>query len=134
MLRVPTYLAPSAIAGFGVFAAQAIPQGALLWELVEGVDVRLSPEQLKALPEALAQRLREYLYLDAGGFYVLCGDNARFINHAEDPNCEERPGPSPEAGTVTYARRDIQPGEELTNDYRSFDVESRQLGLGFEPS
>ena len=32
MLCVPTYLAPSAIEGFGLFAARPIPAGTVVWE------------------------------------------------------------------------------------------------------
>ena len=39
------------------------------------------------------------------------------MNHQDDPNCDDtRPG-------LTIARRDIQAHEELTCDYRVFDLE-----------
>jgi hypothetical protein len=42
------------------------------------------------------------------------GNNARWINHACEPNCEAQE----EDGRVfIYALRDIQPGEELNYDY-----------------
>lgn len=53
---------------------------------------------------------------------VLCGDNARFMNHSFEPNCDDRTG-------VTFALRDILAGEELTCDYRVFDLESANDGL-----
>ena len=57
--------------------------------------------------------------------YVLCGDNAKSMNHADEPNCED-----PE-GEYTLTRRLVRAGEELTCDYRSFDLESRESGLGY---
>ncbi|HSM59392.1 MAG TPA: SET domain-containing protein, partial [Longimicrobiales bacterium] len=49
-------------------------------------------------------------------------DNAKFMNHAIDPNCAD-----PE-GEYTVTRRHVRAGEELTCDYRSFDLESRVNG------
>ncbi len=122
MLRVPTIVKPSPIAGMGLFAGTDIEEGTVVWEYREGVDCRLEPEQVQAMPEPYQSRLRHYLYLDESGVYVLCGDNAKFMNHQDEPNCED-----PE-GEHTITRRFIRAGEELTCDYRSFDMESRELG------
>ncbi len=50
---------------------------------------------------------------------MLCGDDARFFNHSDTPNCFDFPD---ERGGTTVAARDIDPGEELTSDYASFDA------------
>ncbi len=126
MLRVPTYVAHSPIAGMGVFAATDIPEGTVIWAFEEGVDWRLHPEEFNEFPEPYRSRLRHYIYLDDTGHYVLCGDNTRFMNHSDEPNCEEPPG------AFTVACRNIKAGEELTCDYRTFDRESREMGLDFE--
>lgn len=55
------------------------------------------------------------------GLYVLCGDDARFFNHSEDPNCFDFY--SDEEQDLTAARRDIRTGEELTCDYALFDLD-----------
>jgi len=114
MLRVPTYLAPSAIEGFGLFAAQPIPAGTIVWEYTPGVDLTLRPGDVQNLPEVLHRWFLRYAYLDESGDYVLCGDNGKFMNHSFDPNCDDGSGP------YTVARRDIAAGEELTCDYRLF--------------
>lgn len=54
---------------------------------------------------------------------VLCGDNARFMNHSFEPNCDD------DGGEFTTAARDIEAGEELTCDYRRFDAPSARTGL-----
>ena len=46
--------------------------------------------------------------------YILCGDDARFFNHADDPNCDDS------KRDTTLALRDIPEGEELTVNYRTF--------------
>jgi hypothetical protein len=42
---------------------------------------------------------------------VLSADDDRFTNHADDPHTAND-------GNVTFALRDIRPGEEITWDYR----------------
>lgn len=123
MLCVPTYVAPSRIAGVGLFAATALPRGARVWEYTDGVDWRIPPSQLVRFPEPFQSWLRHYLFLDEDGVYVLCGDNAKFMNHAPDPNCSDRDA------RFTVTIRPVQAGEELTCDYLEFDLESREKGL-----
>lgn len=124
MFRIPTYLDRSPLQGVGVFAGSSVRAGQRIWEFTEGVDLRLAPELVASVPEPLQARLRRYCYLEEeSGLYVLCGDNARFMNHSFEPNCDD----SSVAWTV--AIRPIEAGEELTCDYRIFDVESREDGL-----
>ena len=53
--------------------------------------------------------------------YILCSDDARFFNHSDTPNTESREVAG-EDEVITVAKRDIQPGEELTDDYRTFEA------------
>jgi len=123
MLRVPTFVAPSPISGVGLFAATDLPAGTVIWEYTEGVDWRISAEEFALFPEPYRSRLRHYVYEEDDGAFVLCGDNAKFMNHAEAPNCDD-----PE-GAYTVTNRHVRAGEELTCDYRSFDRESRLFGM-----
>ena len=118
--------APSTIHGTGVFAVEPIASGTRLWEFTEGVDWRIEPEELASFPEPYQTRLRAWCYLNDGR-YVLCGDAAKFMNHSDTPNCDETP-------LYTVANRDIGAGEELTCDYRTFDLESQQKGDAFDPA
>lgn len=122
MLSVPTYVAPSRISGVGLFTPRPLPAGITIWEFTEAVDWRISPEELERFPESYRSRLHHYLYLEESGLYVLCGDNAKFMNHAEQPNCVD----TDERFTVTGRR--IEADEELTCDYRAFDHESVAKG------
>lgn len=121
MFKVATYLAPSPIHGTGVFTAVPIPAGAVIWGYDHPVDWEIRPEEMLSIPEPFQSRFRHFSYLDERGVYVLCGDNARFMNHSLTPNCDD-------SGVATVAARDIAVGEELTCDYRSFDLESRGDG------
>lgn len=126
MLCVPTYLASSRIAGVGLFSATALPRGARIWEYTEGVDWRIPPSELMAFPEPFQGWLRHYLFLDDDGLYVLCGDNAKFMNHHPDPNCSDADA------RFTITLRPIRAGEELTCNYFEFDRESRERGLAWD--
>jgi len=125
MFLFPTYLARSEIHGIGVHTAVPLPAGTRIWHFEEGVDWMIEPEALTRFPEPYQGRLRAYCYLDAdSGLYVLCGDNGKYMNHSFAPNCIDPPGES----TITV--RDIAAGEELTCDYRMFDADSAESGLG----
>jgi SET domain-containing protein len=122
MFRIATYLAPSNIHGLGVFTAEDVPAGTTIWEFTEGVDWRIEAHELAAFPEPYQAMLRHYCYRAPAGTYVLCGDNAKFMNHSDQPNCDDPEGPR------TVANRDLEPGEELTCDYRTFDADSAAVG------
>jgi len=125
MLRVPTYVAPSPIAGVGLFTATDLPADFVIWEYADGVDWRIAPPELDLFPEPFQSRLRHYLYQEESGIYVLCGDNAKFMNPSDEPNCDDTDGEH------TVTRRVIPAGEELTCDYRLFDREAQTFGLSF---
>jgi uncharacterized protein len=61
--------------------------------------------------------LDTYTYRNPEGNYILCWDNARFINHSSNSNCITT------AYEFELAVRDIQPGEQLTDDYGYLNLE-----------
>jgi hypothetical protein len=123
MFLVPTYVAKSRTHGVGVFTPHPITAGTLLWEFTPDVDLRIEPSVIEAVPEPLQSKLVTYCYREPDGTYVLCGDNAKFMNHDFDPNCDDIEGP------YTIAKRDIGADEELTCDYRLFDLDAVRDGL-----
>ncbi|MEZ4423415.1 MAG: SET domain-containing protein-lysine N-methyltransferase [Gemmatimonadota bacterium] len=122
MFLIPTVLRRSPIHGTGVFAAADVPAGTRVWEFTSGIDWEMTADQLEAFPEPFRGWLSDLVYQTDDGMYVLCGDAGRYMNHSFEPNCDDR-----EDGT--WANRDITAGEELTCDYRSFDLRSRLDGL-----
>jgi uncharacterized protein len=120
MLLVKTYLDRSRIHGVGLFAAERITKGTVVWRLNPLIDTQLTEAQIASLEAPAREQIEKYTYLDRVlGRYVLCGDDARFFNHSEQPNCHDLPD---EQGGTTVAARDIEAGEELTSDYSSFDA------------
>ncbi|MBV9282607.1 MAG: SET domain-containing protein [Chloroflexi bacterium] len=134
MMLVRTYLDRSSIDGIGIFAAEFIPRGTVVWRFHPVVDVRLTEEQISELAPPSQEQVRKYSYKEIPtGRYVLSNDDARFFNHSSDPNCFDT---GVEGTDVTIARRDIYPGEELTCNYAAFDANAAQGDFGFvaEPS
>jgi uncharacterized protein len=128
MLLVKTKVAPSPVHGLGLFADQFIPKGTRIWEYSEVVDSRFDASRLVGLTEKEQDALLKHSYLNpSSGLYVVCGDDARYMNHADDPNTEDvgyDDGLVNGEG-ITVAARDIQPGEEIFSDYRAFDADAR---------
>lgn len=129
MLMVKTSLGPSEIAGIGLFAAEDIPKGTVTWRFMGHFDRLLTEEEIESLPEAARAGLLDHVYLHAPtGKFVLCADNARFMNHADEPNTEGVHEPGAIEG-YDVATRHIRAGEEITCDYRTFDAHvERKLG------
>ena len=129
MLLVKTTRGPSSIEGVGLFAAEFIPKGTRIWEYRDGVDQRFDESYLAQLAEDERCRLLTHCYRNpCSGIYVLCGDDARYINHSEEPNTEDigfEEGILNGEG-ITIAARDIFPGEEIISDYASFDADARE--------
>lgn len=105
----------SPIQGRGAFATQRIRKGT---RIIEYTGERISPDEGdrryddKHSPDSpvLLFTVDKRMVIDAG----VGGNEARFINHSCDPNCE----PVIESRRVFIeAIRTIQPGEELTYDY-----------------
>jgi hypothetical protein len=63
------------------------------------------------------QVLDKYTYRNSEGDYILCWDNARFVNHSSRSNCLTT------AYEFEVAIRDIDPGEQLTDDYGYLNLE-----------
>jgi uncharacterized protein len=127
MLRVRTYLAPSRIEGIGLFAAQFIPKDTLIWKFYPGLDLLVDLRDLPEDEDLVRECILRYGYKSTFEYpiYVVCGDDARFMNHASsDPTARED-------GWVTVAARDIAPDDEITCDYSTFD--QRYTRTGFLP-
>src|SRR5262245_29585192 len=101
--------------GYGLFATRLIPRGTFTW-VRDDLDQIVDPKLERTLPPPLAALLHKYSYLEPRG-RVLCWDHGRFVNHSCAPNCRST------GFDLEIAVRDITPGEELTDDYGSLNVD-----------
>lgn len=114
MLLVKTYLDKSPINGIGLFAAEFIPKGTVIWDFNDYFDKKFNINEMTFFTDVIGNYLKKYCYLD-GNKYVLCNDDARFMNHSDASNTSNG------EGDKTIANYDIQIGEEITCNYYEID-------------
>ncbi len=116
-MLVRTYLSTSAIEGIGIFAAEPIKAGDMIWRLEPKFDVLFTQAEIEELPPHMRDFVERYFYphMRKPGVWILEADNGRFMNHSETPNTDFT---GLEEG---YAITDIAAGEEITCNYYEFD-------------
>jgi SET domain-containing protein len=110
----------SAIHRWGVFAGERIPAGR---KVIEYTGEKINRRETKRRAEAMGNlhyifTLNSYWSIDGS----VGGSGAEFINHSCDPNLCARIL----KGHILYmSKREILPGEELTEDYQFGEDEER---------
>lgn len=102
--------------GYGVFATKFIPKGTITWAL-DDLDQIIDPKFVQSVDKYRRELLQKYSYRNHDGKYILCWDLGRYVNHSFHANC---------IGTAyefEIAIRDIYPGEQLTDDYGSLNID-----------
>jgi SET domain-containing protein len=112
----------SPIQGRGAFATRAIAAGT---RLIEYAGERLTPEQADArYPDVIGERHHTFLFAIDDDVIIdaaVGGNDARFINHSCNPNCDA----VVENGRIWIDTiRSIAPREELAYDY-AYVLEAR---------
>jgi hypothetical protein len=102
----------------GGYGAEFIAKGTPVWKFQEGFDVLISEDEFSRLSIPAQEQVLHYCYFNSTiSRYVLCSDDARFFNHSDEANVNSDSDDS----HIDTATRDIQAGEELTQDYKIFD-------------
>ena len=101
--------------GLGAFASVPIPAGT---RLIEYAGERLTPADADArYPDDAETRHHTFLFAIDDDLVIdaaVGGNDARFINHSCDPNCD---AVIEESRIWIETIRDVEPGEELAYDY-----------------
>lgn len=108
--------------GYGVVATDFIPAGTITWVL-DKLDREFSPLEFQRLEPVYQNILDTYTFRNNNGNFVLCWDNARFVNHSFNSNCLTT------AYDFEIAIRDIHPGEQLTDDYGYLNIMAPFRGI-----
>jgi len=120
--RLPFEIRPSPIQGLGAFATRHIPKGT---RIIEYAGERLTEAQADdRYPDVLGARHHTFLFAIDGDIVIdaaVDGNEARFINHSCDPNCDAIVD---EGRIWIESTRDIAVGEELGYDY-AYELEER---------
>ena len=101
--------------GYGVVATEFIPAGTITWVL-DKLDREFSPSDFQQMDTIYQNILDTYTFRNNKGNFVLCWDNGRYVNHSFNSNCLTT------AYDFEIAIRDIQPGEQLTDDYGYLNI------------
>ena len=119
-MYVKTKVLPSNIHGLGLFADQFIPKGTTLWKFTPGLDLKFTKAQIQSFPELAQQHLKTYGWLSKKSqMYCYAIDNGKYFNHSKTPNSLSAYYDDEEE-LVTKAIRDIEIGEEITDDYKTY--------------
>ena len=108
--------------GYGVVATKFIPAGTITRAL-DDLDREFTPAKMKKMNSLYQNILETYCYRNNKGNFVLCWDYGRYVNHSFKSNCMST------AYDFEIAIRDIQPGEELTDDYGYLNVSEPFKGI-----
>ncbi len=123
-MLVKTQVKESKIHGLGLFAEEFIPKGTEIWKFTPGFDQKFTRDQILAFPKLLQIYIYKYAWKsDRNKLYCLSSDNGKYFNHSKNPNVlsEYRDN---EEEVVTVTIKDIQPGEEILDNYSSFESDS----------
>lgn len=117
MLLVDTYVGPSVIEEVGVFAAEPITAGQVIYRFDPCFDRLISRAELASYPASIRRFVERYTYPHPTDRLrlVLDVDNGRHMNHSPEPNTDFR------YAIFGYAIRDIAAGEEITCNYADFE-------------
>jgi SET domain-containing protein len=111
MLLIRTTTGKSLIHGYGLYAAEYIEKGRPIW-FKSDKDIEIPMSQI---PYEYREYLDRYATVEKKGLeqiYNLDCDDAKFINHSEDPNIVF-------IGNIGIAISDIEINEEIICDYRT---------------
>ena len=124
MLLIKTFHKETKKKGIGLFAAEPILKGTIIWEYDPNFDKKFTETEFESFSKDKQDFLIFYASHEHDYCWHLSVDNDRFINHSDIPN-------------VTYefeygqSLRDIEEGEEILADYRLFDIDCLK-DLGFK--
>lgn len=118
-LRVKTRVAVSSIHGLGLFAAEPIAKGAVVWQHDPWLDGWVEPRDLSSIDQIHVDHFM--CWDESRQAWIRAMDNVNWMNHSSHPNLN-----TPNK-YIHIASRDIDEGEELTVNYQDIcDLEENQ--------
>lgn len=119
MIHISYKLKSSDLHGVGLFADQPIKQGELVYTASPLLDLNITQQQFDSLNQKEKDEILWWGFFDEPSqLWHVDFDVSKFINHAYDATLTQD-----EKHDEAYlvATRDIQPGEELTQNYLEFE-------------
>ena len=101
--------------GYGVFATDFIPEGTITY-VKDSLELEISPTDLLMHSAEMQQTIEKYSYIDQRGYRIVSWDFAKYVNHCCHCNTIST------GYGFEIAIRDIQAGEQLTDEYGIFNL------------
>lgn len=126
MLLIKTKIKESEIHGIGLFTDQFVPKGTEIWKFTQGFDQKFTREQILNFPDLLQIYIYKYCWRSKKSkLYCFSADDGKYFNHSENPNVLSEYRDNDEE-VVTVAIRNIEIGEEILDNYNSFEDEESE--------
>lgn len=101
--------------GYGLVANQRIPKGTITF-VQDGLDIVIPSSQLESVDPLLREQVEKYSFEDFSGNRIISWDLGKYMNHDDNANTLSS------GYGFEVAIRDIEVGEEVTDDYRIFST------------
>lgn len=102
--------------GYGVFATQFIPKGTITY-IKDSLETVISPTDYLLHNAEMQSMIEKYSYIDESGNRIVSWDFAKYVNHCCRCNTIST------GYGFEIAIRDIQVGEQITDEYGIFNLE-----------
>jgi len=112
--------------GYGVFATQDIPEGTIVY-VKDSLELVISPTDYLMHSKDVKEMVDKYSYMDQNGDRIVSWDFAKYVNHCCNCNTIST------GYGFEIAIRDIKRGEQITDEYGIFNLDSEMTLLCGEP-
>ena len=102
--------------GYGVFATYFIPKGTIVY-VKDSLELCISPTDYLTHSVEMQEVIDKYSYMDENGVRIISWDFAKYVNHCCNFNTIST------GYGFEIAIRDIQTGEQITDEYALFNLE-----------
>ena len=102
--------------GYGVFATHFLPKGTITY-VKDTMEIEVSSAEFRQHSPAMQEQIEKYSYIDERGVRIISWDFAKYVNHCCHCNTMST------GYGFEIAIRDINPGEEITDEYGMFNME-----------
>lgn len=106
----------NATVGYGVFATAKIPEGTIVY-VKDSLELCISPEEYMSHSSNMKEVIEKYSYMDEKGYRIISWDFAKYVNHCCNCNTIST------GYGFEIAIRDIEPGEQITDEYGLFNLD-----------
>lgn len=104
------------VIGYGLFATDFIPMGTIVY-VKDSLEREITPEEYRDMDPEMQQVAEKYSYIDERGVRIVSWDFAKYVNHCCHCNTIST------GYGFEMAIRDIQPDEQITDEYGIFNLE-----------